>query len=46
MSLSFVNQHGDAITYTKMDAMRAAGVEAERAVQQTNPLSERTKAGV
>lgn len=45
MSLSFVNQHGDAITYTKMDAMRAAGVEAERAHRAANKSTERTHKG-
>ena len=45
MSLSFVNLHGDAITYAKMNAMRAAGVEAERARRAANKSTERTHKG-
>ena len=31
MSLQFVNLHGDAITASKIDAMRTAGIEMEKA---------------
>lgn len=45
MGLSFVNLHGDAITQVKMDAMRAAGIEAERARRAANASTERTHKG-
>lgn len=45
MSLSYVNLHGDAITEAKMDAMRTAGVEAERAHRAANKSTERTHKG-
>lgn len=45
MSLSFVNLHGDAITPAKIEAMRDAGVLAERLRRAANKSTERTHKG-
>lgn len=45
MSLSFVNLHGDRITQAKMDAMRAAGIEAERARRLAAKPTDKTHKG-
>lgn len=45
MSLSFVNLHGDAITPAKIEAMRGAGVLAERLRRAANKSIERTHKG-
>ncbi|WP_287918479.1 hypothetical protein [Comamonas sp.] len=45
MSLSFVNLHGASITPAKMEAMRAAGAEAERARRAANKPTELTHKG-
>lgn len=45
MSLSFVNLHGEEITQTKMAAMRAAGVTAERARRLAAKPTEKSHKG-
>ena len=45
MSLSFVNLHGDPISQTKMDAMRTAGIEVERARRLAAKPTEKSHKG-